>query len=206
MSEHTFFSYEAGRRAPQRETLQRLMRAMQLDGATSNGILGAAGFAPEWPPWLVSADVRRRPLSDLPAELAVFPWPCLGFNERFELECWNPAAVTVGEYDFAHLREPRQRNLLRIAAMRHFYERALNWHDVVSVLVGMYKNHHLGTEDLGEGSPYFRAVVDDILASDAERLGELIDLWQHTPPHPHVSRFTFPVRWQARHRRPQASR
>ncbi len=58
LSEGTIYSYEAGRRPPQRQTVLRLTWGMNLDGSTTNAILEAAGLAPERSPWRVSANLR----------------------------------------------------------------------------------------------------------------------------------------------------
>lgn len=168
VSEETIYSYEAGRRHPKHETLLTLTRALKLDGAGTNAILQDAGFEPEPSAWLRQNTVAARPLAELPEELARYTWPCLAVNERFEIIAWNAPAIRVAELDFGReLPALHQRNLLRLGAMRHFRERVVNWHELVGMLVGMYKNYHMGNEELGEGSPYFQAVVADILARGA---------------------------------------
>lgn len=204
VSEDTIASYEYGRRAPRRDTILKLTRAMNLDGAATNAILEDAGLDLEISPWLRRAALRHRPLSELTVEIASYPWPALALNERFEIVAWNALANAVAELDFGRdLPEPSQRNLLRIAAMPHFRERVLNWEQVVAVMVGMYKGHHMGSEELGEGSPYFQAIVDDIARQDAaappqdQVMPRLLSLWLETPPRAPSSRITWPVRWRA---------
>lgn len=197
VSQDTVFSYETGRRHPTRETLLLLTQALRLDGAAANALLTAAGFAPELANWVKTVTLQHRPLAELQAEVERYSWPCLGVNERFEIVAWNRPATLLAELDFGRdLPEPRQRNLLRIAAMRHFRDRVQNWDEVVAVLVGWYKLHHLGSEELGEGSPYFQAVVADIMQHDGDAMLPLLRLWQETPPRPPASRLVFPLVWQ----------
>ncbi len=198
VSQDTVYSYEAGRRTPHRDTLLRLTRALKLDGATTNAILEAAGLELEPSPWVIGAILRHRPLSELWEELASYSWPCLALNERFEIVAWNVPATRVAELDFAtELPEPHQRNLLRIAAMRHFRARVRNWDAIVALLVSMYKNHHMGSEDLAQGSPYFQAIVEDLTRSDSDIMGRLLHLWETTPPRPQTERTTWRTEWRA---------
>lgn len=198
VSEETVYSYEAGRRTPTLHTLLTLTRAMKLDGAATNAVLEDAGFDPEPSPWMTRGGVRHRPLDELQAELATYRWPCLALNERFEIIGWNPLANRVAELDFGQdLPEQHQRNLLRIAAMPHFRERVRNWDAVVAVMVGMYKGHHMGSEELGEGSPYFQAIVNDVVKLAPGLMPRLLNLWQSTPPRPPSARITWPVQWRA---------
>lgn len=197
VSEDTIFSYEAGRRRPRRETLLRLMRAMKLDGGATNAILEGARLDAERSAWSQRAGNVHRDLGELPAELAAYAWPSLALNERFEIVAWNAPALRVAELDFARdLPLPPQRNLLRIAAMKHFRDRVLNWDAVVTVMAGMYKNHHMGNEDLAEGSPYFQSVVNDIMHTDPDAMPDLMRVWFSAPPRPQSFRHTFFVRWR----------
>ncbi len=198
VSEDTIYSYESGRRQPQRDTLRTLLTALKLDGAAVNAILDAAGFELEPSPWLSRGVPRHKSVAELQQEVDTYAWPCIGLNERFEIIVWNRLATIVAELDFGRdLPDPMQRNLLRIGAMAHFRQRVLNWEAVLGILIGMYKAHHMGAEDLGEGSPYFAAVVADIMAHDSEAIAQLLPLWQNTPPRPAVTRTTFPVQWRA---------
>ena len=197
LSEETIFSYEATRRNPRRERLLQLTRALKLDGAATNAILTDAALEPEPSPWLRDAALRARPLSELQGALDSYSWPCLALNERFEIVAWNQQAVRVAELDFrTALPESHQRNLLRIAVPRHFRERVQNWDEVVSVMVGMYKNHHMGSEDLAEGSPYFQSMVTDIARNDGDFLARLMGLWANTPARKQATRIVFRVAWR----------
>ncbi|MBI2761144.1 MAG: helix-turn-helix domain-containing protein [Chloroflexi bacterium] len=197
VSEQTIYSFESGRRHPKHETLLMLTRALKLDGAGTNDILTDAGFEPEPSAWLRHSVVASRPLAELTSELSSYTWPCLAVNERFEILAWNQPAVQVAELDFGRdLPELHQRNLLRIGAMRHFRDRVVNWSELVGLLVGMYKNYHMGNEELGEGSPYFQAVVTDIVAHDADALPALLQLWTDTPPRPQSGRAVLSVVWR----------
>lgn len=199
VSEGIIESYEYARRSPRRETLLKLTQAMKLDGATTNTILTEAGLEPAPSPWLLQGRIPTRPFEALQPELDSYTWPCLALNERFEIVAWNAPAVRVAELDFAQaLPLPHQRNLLRIAAMEHFRDRMLNWDTVVSVMVGMYKGHHQGSEELGEGSAYFQSVVQDILQQDSAVMGRLVALWMSTPPRLASARIVFPVSWRVR--------
>ena len=198
VSPETVYSYEHNRRSPSRENLIRLAEAMKLDSAATNQILEAAGLDPIPSAWLRKAVLQRRSLDDLPAELELYSWPCLAYNERFEIVGWNRAAVVVAELDFATaLPQPHQRNLLRIGAMKHLRDRLLNWEEVLGILMGWYKNYHMGNEDLlGESSPYFQSILADIQQYDSEAFPLLMELWEHTPPRPHASRTVWKVDWK----------
>lgn len=197
VSEETIFSYEHGRRSPSREKLLDLTRSMKLDGAATNAILEGAGLEPLPSVWLQRGLIQQRPFSDLQPEIDSYAWPCLALNERFEIVAWNKPAIAVAELDFATaMPQPHQRNLLRMAAMEHFRARLRNWDEVVSVMVGMFKNYHMGNEDLELGSPYFQTVVQDILEHDSGILDRLTVLWATTPPRPQATRNTWDVKWQ----------
>jgi transcriptional regulator with XRE-family HTH domain len=148
VSADIIYSYETARRAPKRDTIVRLARAMQLDGATTNAILTDAGLEPAPSPWVLEGRIPLRPFEALQGELDDYAWPCLALDERFEIIAWNLPAVRVAEMDFTEaLPLPHQRNLLRIAVMQYFRARVLTWDDLVSVMIVMIKGHHVGPED-----------------------------------------------------------
>lgn len=136
VSGETIYSYEQGRRGPQRETVLQLTRTLNLDGGSTNAILEAAGLDPEPSTWVVKAVIAHRSLTELPAELAAYRWPCFAANERFEIVAWNALAERVAELDFARDTPTLpSRNLLRLGAMRHVRRRLLNWDEVVGLMV-----------------------------------------------------------------------
>jgi transcriptional regulator with XRE-family HTH domain len=197
LSEESVFSYEAGRRVPTRSTLVRLLRATGLAAERRNDILVAAGFDPEPSGQLATLAAQRLLLGELQQEIRRYPWPCLATNERTEIVAWNDAALQVAELDFAtQLPTSYQRNLLRLAAMRHFRDRVENWEAVVSFLIAQYKYNQMNVLAPEEDSQWFVAVVEDIGRIASDVFPQLLQLWQTVPARPEGGRDWFEVRWR----------
>lgn len=192
VSVRTVERYERGASTPVRTTLLRLCRALQLSNVSLNTILTAAEFVPR-------PLVPGRPsgLRVLQASLASYPWPALVLNERVEIVAWNRPATLVAELDFARvLPLPHQRNLIRIATMDHFVQRMLNWHEVVTVMVGMFAGNQYDFIKPDRDPLYFKAIVDDAAKSDGPHLNALMQLWLRAPPREEEARTTLPIHWQ----------
>jgi transcriptional regulator with XRE-family HTH domain len=191
-------SYELGRRRPSRDNLSRIVDALGLDDEAAARLLVSAGLDPAPTGKLRVIAARRVPHAELRAELASYPWPCLVLNEHFEVVGWNQAANTQAELDFgSELRDQSARNLLRMACSPHFRRRLVNWDEVMSIMVGMYKYDMMDVLQPENGSPYFNTLVNQLLTEAPEIFPHLIELWQNAPPWPDGTRITFQAHWQA---------
>jgi len=197
LAEESVTSYEAGRRRPSRRALLRLGEALNLPRERLNGLLAEAGFDPEPAGVLEELKGLRVPLEELRAELATYSWPCLVMNDFFEIVAWNEAANTFAELDFGRdLPAKPQRQLLRMAATPHFRARLVNWDEVISVMLSMYRFERVDVEHPDTAALYFRALVEELSQADPGLFGYVVGLWQSAKPWPDGSRICFPVSWR----------
>lgn len=88
VSDETIFSYENRRRRPNRGTLLKLTRALELDTEHTNAILVAAGMEAEPSPWMRKALNARRGIPGK-EELDALPWPCVVLDAAGVLRAGN---------------------------------------------------------------------------------------------------------------------
>lgn len=191
----TVSNYERGVAPPQRETLVRLTRALELGQEEINLILSGAGLDPEPAGRLaVIADLRMPPAA-VQQELARYRWPCLAMNERYEVVGWNDAANRTAELDFGvDLPLPYQRNVLRVLAMPHIRRRAQNWKTIAAMAIAQYKlNQQEVTGESDDG--YFARLVDDLHRVPGNTFSQLMDLWRTVPVWPEGKRITYRALW-----------
>ena len=197
-SEKTVRNYQSGRVAPDHARLVQIARTLNLDAEKTNHIFTAAGFEPEPAGPLARIAARRIPTPFLAQELATYPRPCLVMNERYEIVAWNRPATLVAELDFARdLRTPFERNLMRIAAMPDFFDgRVVNWDEIISVLLGLYKHNRVNIEQPEEEPRYLAHLVHEIGSKFSRALPRLMSLWLSAPPYEDGKRVTFPAVWR----------
>lgn len=203
VSEKTIRNYEAGRTKPERGRLIEIARECDLTVAATNEILTAAGEEPEPFGPLARIAERRVPVPTLQQELGSYTWPCLVMNERYEIVGWNEAANLVAELDFARdLPTPFDRNLMRISAMPHFFDeddqkrRVVNWEEIVSTLLGMYKSNQVNFEQPEAEAHYFGQMVNEIATKFGLALPRMMALWADARPYAGGRVTILPAIWR----------
>lgn len=196
VSEKTVSNYELAARRPTGATLRRLLRALGPDQPAANAILSEAGFDPEPAGRLAEIEARRVALPQLQREVASYPWPCLVVNERHEIVGWNDPARHVAELEFSSLAGPRDRNLMRISAMKHFRDRVLNWDHVALTMMSILKHDQVDLARDDPGSQYYKAVLNDIMRDDSDVLLKLGALWNEAQPWHDGTRVLFEPVWR----------
>jgi transcriptional regulator with XRE-family HTH domain len=211
----TAYAYEAGRRAPNRHTLLTLCRALEMDWATANSLLSAAGFEPEPSPWSLfaagsealgqyesSRHVFHFSEADIARTIDEYAWPCLVVNGRCEVVCANQASEHFLGLNINGLALGLQRNLVALVTDGRFRARVVSWaQTVTSILPGELEPLIRGSAPTKEAE-YFRQVVEFVRQRDAESgdgnaaLGDLFDAWRTRPNRQLAVRVHFPLDWR----------
>lgn len=197
ISEASLSRYERGTRRPSRSRLLRLCHVVGLDRLRTNALLAATGYTPLPTAQLARFEERRGTLASVQQEIDGYSWPCLVQNDRSEIVLWNAPAARLAELDFARaLPLLSDRNLLRIAAMPHFRDRIVNWAEVVGALIAVFKGTPSMDIAAATGvSPYYAAVVADLMRDAPRVLEEILALWGQTPAWADASRMVFQAQW-----------
>jgi transcriptional regulator with XRE-family HTH domain len=193
-------SLEQGRRQPTAATVRPVVAALGLSPEEADMLLIAAGLDRIPPSRLMAMKDRGRPLDAIQHEIDSYPWPSLVTNERYEILAWNAAATKVAELDFAtELPLQEQRNLMRISAMPHFAGgRVVNWDEVVSFMLGLYKHNNMNIEQPEEDTRYFETLIADLAHNPvySEAFPRMMRLWADAQPWQEGRRPVFRAVWQ----------
>lgn len=193
-------SLEQGRRRPTTATVRPIVDALELSPEAADTLLTAAGLERIPPTRLKAMKDRGRPLDAIQREIDSYTWPSLVTNERYEILAWNAPATKVAEMDFAAvLPLQEQRNLMRISAMPHFAEgRVVNWDEVVSHMLGLYKHNNMNIEQPEEDTRYFEALITDLAHNPiySEAFLRMMRLWSNVEPWQEGRRPVFRAVWR----------
>lgn len=195
----TIEKYESGTvKRPVRAQLVNLARALELGPQQLNDVLAAAGFDPEPVGPLASIAQRRPAVQDMAGEVASYPWPCLVLNERYEVIGWNQPANVVAELDFGRALPTKfERNLMRIAALPHFFNgRIVNWDQIMSAMVGLYKHREVDVANAEQESAYFARLVQELAGHFPPAMAKFMQLWATAPSYGDRYRLRFPAEWR----------
>lgn len=201
ISSETLRKYESGGRTPDRSTLERVIRALDLSQAETRSILTGAGFASAdtlfdlqtYPDYFFTTE-------DVQPYLETVPWPCFVANDLTEVVAANRAAQTLWGIDLeAELeRRPRARvNFLSIAAERRFSERIANWDELVAALISVLKAVPQSAAMMDQPGALFGDVLEEYMANDPSAIVRLFKLWTSTPARTPKVRWNYPVVWHA---------
>ena len=200
VSAATMASWETGRRRPGASARQQIIEAadwLHIEAADLNRMLEDLGFSPVAAGRIVPLLDRRKTLAVIQGECETYPWPVLAMNEDFEVVAWNAAANDLSELDFAlDLAEPGARHLLRMALSDHYNQKLLNWEEVISVMVSMWKTNGFDPMAAGDRTPYFDNLMNYVIANHSAELGKLLVLWQNTEPWYEGNRALFRPEWR----------
>jgi hypothetical protein len=200
VSPESIRKYEGGGRSPSRETLERIVRLLQLSQAQSRAILSAAGFAaPETLFPVAAYPGYYYTIAELRAEVELVPWPEFVTDDIAEVVAANRAAAALWGVDFEAELARRSRpevNLLSVAAERHFAQRVVNWSECLTVLAGIFKGRPREPIALEDPGAFFNEVLEAYVANDPAAIPQLIAAWESTPPQPAKVRWTYRLVWR----------
>ena len=74
---------------------------------------------------------------------------------------------------------------MRMAAMPHIRARLTNWDAVVAVLVGILKRDHADFAQVAQGSPYYAAVIDELVRHWSFHAQSSVPFTEDLMPAPH---------------------
>ena len=197
LSVDTIRAYEQGRRRPSEASLTAVLDALKLDRTEANNIRLALGLAPDRRDFGTPSIADQFTVEELAVELERLPWPAFAANELMEVVAANSLAEKLWGVDLSsEFLDKTDRNLLRIASNPRFADRCLNWDEVVGVMVGMWKGHHRGPENLDTPGTYFGELIKDFMAGDPKYVKRFLDLWENTPPRQPKIRLHYRVIWK----------
>lgn len=189
--------YESGARHPSRPHLAALLDAIGAERAERNRILHEAGYAADGhtegyqhPPGMFSTE-------EVAAEVHKYRWPAYAIDEFARVIDANAVAQRLWGVDLSReFLHPAERNLLSVASDPRFADRCVNWDEVITLLVGVFKAKDWTQESVEEPSPYFKAVLEHFLKGDPKYVAKFAELWQKAPEiWDQKCRWSFPLVW-----------
>jgi transcriptional regulator with XRE-family HTH domain len=199
LSVETIRAYEGRRRNPTRAHLEAIIDALGLPQHIANEVLVAAGYASrpgQFPlEQFESYYFRAHELQNYVDER---PWPDFVLNQTLELVAANRAIQALWGIQLATELATRSRpqlNMLAVASQHHFADRVVNWLEVVSVIVAVFKGRPRGAESLDEPNTYFGEVLAEFAKGDPAFLPALANIWEKVPGREAKCNWTYPVVW-----------
>lgn len=198
VSAQTIKAYELGNRHPARPILLAILDELKIERGARDEILLSAGLAPVG----MYIGPNREPdylfTPEQAAEyIAALPWPAFILDDLMQVVCGNRLVEALWgvdiERDYPDLID---RSLIRFSTAPRFADRVLNWDDLVSVGIAVFKGHHLGRETLETPSVFFTRALETIMQGDARYVNRFFQLWEATPPNKPKVRWSYPMVWQ----------
>jgi len=173
LSYETVRAYEFGWRGPKRETLERIVRVLDLSPAQANAILRSAGFS-------IDPVIERIDFPELREFGEQVPWPQAIHTEDLHMISINSLLQKlIRNYHFHTLRESERHALVGMIHPDRMRSIA-NWEEVMSFTISLWKNA-VG-EELPKEYSWWSALAE--LLSNLSRLERkrFYELWDKTPP------------------------
>jgi transcriptional regulator with XRE-family HTH domain len=200
LGEDTIRKYEAGKRRPSQETLERILAALQVDWGTSYRIMTARGFhhrevrfatEPEPAYYFTLPEVREF--------VERVPWPMFTGNELGEIAVANRAAQALWQVDLSGWLAGRTRasaNLLVAMAEPSIVSRLANWEELLGHFVSVYKGVPAARAMLDDPGPLFEGILGALGDANPAFIGSLLRLWQTVPAREDKVRWMYSVVWR----------
>lgn len=197
VSTQTVKSYELGLRHPTRPMLRAILEALKLERGLRDVILQAAGFAP------IGAEIGPAvqpgfhfAVEEAAEYMETLAWPAFVLDDLMQVVSANSMMQRLWgvdvERDYPDLAG---RNMLLFATRPRFADRVLNWDELVSNGIAVYKGHHLGSETIEAPSTYFSNILQAMIQDDARYVTRFFALWPKVEPHGAKVRWGYPVVW-----------
>lgn len=196
VSAETIKGYEAGRRRPSRELLVVLLEALQVVARDRNGILAAAGFAPDGRMAGTDPPDPEYNLAEALADIERAPWPACITDETMAVVGANALAQRLWEVDLSRERlTPVERHFLCVMTETHFADRILNWDETAALLSALVKGS-FGEGPLEDGqAAYLGAVMQHVAQGDTRYLQRFLHHWAVAEPQILKWRFEYHMTW-----------
>jgi transcriptional regulator with XRE-family HTH domain len=197
VSENTVRKYESGLRKPTLETLNAVLRALRLNRWDANQIRHSLGFAADYLRMGQLEPTFMFSLEELPNWMEGNPWPQFVVDENLQIVVANSAAQRVWRVDLEReFPTLHDRSMTKFAADPRFAGCVVNWEEMVSHAVAIWKGHHLGAETLDRPSTYFDVALAELAKGDPQFVSRFVDLWQKTAGKTPKVRDRYRVVWQ----------
>ena len=200
LSPETVRKYEAGARLAPRDSLERILDALQVSVGTRHRVLLDRGFHdPDFRFPLDRTPGYYFSLEELQPLVERVPWPMFTGNELGEVAVANRAAQRLWGIDFAAELATRGRasaNLFVAMAEPGFLERIVNWDELLRHFVALYKAVPASQTMLEAPGALFSEIISRFAASSPRGAARLFELWQTTPARDAKVRWDYPVVWR----------
>lgn len=84
--------------------------------------------------------------------------------------------------------------MLAVSSNPRFADK-VNWDEMVSVAIAVFKGHHRGPEEIERGSPYFAEMLQRFMQGDPRYVARFFELWQQAEGRRPKVRWSYPVVW-----------
>ena len=198
VSPGTLKAYETNSRRPSREMLTAILDCLKLDRHARNGLLSAAGFAPDSVPSGLELPEPEHSFAEAMAEIEAALWPAFIANEAMEIVGANGLLQRLWGFPINELRPGVERNLLAILSTPRIADRLDNWDEAVGILLSMVKGSYGDGAISPDGSnPYLAAAMMHFLQGDVRYVQRALRLWAEAEPMILKRRFHYPVVFRA---------
>lgn len=197
LSMQTVRAYERNRRHPTRAHLATMLGALRIGTHERNGILVAAGFAPEGVPARRRAAGQAYSAAEAAQEAERYRWPAFVTDEVGTVLSANCVAQRLWDVDLSlpAYADPASRNMLTVMSDPTFADRFLNWDEGMATVIGAWKGRWRTPEDLERPSPQFRVLLDRFLQGEPRYVARFMELWREAGDPVAKIRWSYPVRW-----------
>ncbi len=173
--------YENGARTPSRDTLARILVALQVPQSRARLIMEGAGYArldrlapAAHPAFYYTMDEAR-------AVLERFPWPRFVANNVMELVAANRIAQAFVRFDVEAERQRRgraQMHFLSLVAEHWLWSRIANLDEMLSIVISVLKGVPRGGARLDRPGALVQAVLAEFATSNPAAVPRLLRLWE----------------------------
>ena len=196
LSKEAIRGYEDGRRHPKREHLMRLLTALRLDAIDRRQMMVDAGFAPDS---RVDAELIAQishTIDSAVAECTRHPWPAFVLDDIGDIAGANAAYEALTGWDFSR-GSGAERNAFCLVAIPSFADHLVNFDEMASTIMSIFKASRVSPQDLQHPGPRFGPAMQRFLAGDPEYVKRMLDIWQRTPiDWTHREHWSYPVVWR----------
>jgi transcriptional regulator with XRE-family HTH domain len=192
----TIRKYEKGSRLPPRESLERILAALQVSHSSAHRALVDRGF--------YHPDFRFAPgyyfsEPELQAFIDGSPWPVFVGNELGEIVAANRIAQALWGVDLAAEAARRGRvraNLLVAMSEPRFAKRLANRDEILRRFVALYKAVPASQSMTESPGALFSQILDAVSGVSPRTVLRVLELWTTTPRITDKVRWTYPVVWR----------
>jgi transcriptional regulator with XRE-family HTH domain len=198
LSYETVRGYENGRRSPTRDSLLKLLSALELTAADANALLERAGFAPdaglyapdEFPEYAFRVDELQRFIEKR-------PWPAIATDDAIRVLAVNQTMQALWGFDFAREKRRRSRDEMSLFAIIGdfgFLERITNWPAFLRAAASLNKGRPLRASLMQPAR--LIAATKAMAGGDPALVKRMLRIWTKAKPMPARIQADFPIIWR----------